>query len=207
MTTIFRSTKTCGCCGKENQVLVIGSTFTVGSSDLDMRPPEGQRSAMYRAMQFCRRCGYTAWDLEEEMPPSEALKEILSEKIGTYHGLFERAARIAELKGKEKAEVRRLYLAAAWAADDRKYAAEATALRKKTLARVSPEEELTPENLLQLVDVARRAGEKETAAALLERFAKCKAKPLLKRVARFQKKLLDADDTACYTFDDVPQKR
>ena len=207
MTTLFRSMKTCGCCGKKTMILEVGSTNAFGSCDLDMRPPEMQRSAIFRCLQSCEHCGYAAWDLEEKMPPSDELKALLSAKIGTRDQLFERAAKIAELKGKAKADVRYLYLVAAWAADDRKDAATATALRKKILALVSPKEKIPPEWLLQLTDIARRAGEKETATALLNRLEQCEIEPLLKSIAEFQKKLLAADDTSCYTVEQVCDKQ
>ena len=206
MTTLLKSIKTCGCCGKKTMILEVGSTNAFGSCDLDMRPPEMQRSAIFHCLQSCEHCGYAAWDLEEKMPPSDELKALLSAKIGTRDQLFERAAKIAELKGKAKADVRHLYLIAAWAADDRQDAATATALRKKILTYVSPEEEIPPEDLLQLIDIARRAGEKETAETLLKRFDRCEHEPLLESIAEFQKKLLDAGDTACYTVKQVYDK-
>ena len=205
MTTLFRSFKKCGCCGKTSHILVIGSTNAFGSCDLDMRPPEMERHAMFRFMQFCVHCGYAAWDLEEKIRPSDELKKILSEKIDADDlvKVFERAARIATLKGGKKADVDYMYLIAAWAADDKDDVETATAMRKKILSGISPEDDASPEASLQLVDIARRAGEKETARALLKRLDECKIDPLLKRIAAFQSKLLDNDDTACYTVDDV----
>ena len=122
MTTLLKSFKKCGCCGATSHILVVGSTNAFGSCDLDMRPPEMQRHAMFHCMQFCDHCGYAAWDMEEKIRPSDELKKILSEKIGARDmvKVFERAARIAELKGEKKAEVDYLYLIAAWAADDKK---------------------------------------------------------------------------------------
>ena len=120
MTTLFESRKKCGCCGKTVMILQIGSTNAFGSCDLDMRPPEMERSAMLHFMQFCSHCGYAAWDLREKIPPSDALRAILAEKISgdDKAALYERAARIAELKGAPPKEIGDLYLTAAWAADD-----------------------------------------------------------------------------------------
>ena len=201
MTTLLKSIKTCGCCGKKTMVLEFGSTCSIGSRDLDLRPPQMQRSAMFRCLQFCKLCGYAAWDLEEKIRPSDELKAILSEKISTCDRLFERAARIAELNGRKKADVRHLYLVAAWAADDRKDAARATAMRRKVLSHVSPKCRYSPGRLLQFADIARRAGETETAAALLKRLERRALEPSMERIAEFQKKLLAAGDTACYTMD------
>lgn len=207
MTTLFRSFKKCGCCGETNHIVELVSTNAFGSSDLDMRPPEMRRSAMFGCMQFCEHCGYAAWVLEEKIRPSDELKKILSEKIDARDRVkvFERAAKIAELKGCEKTKVGNLYLIAAWAADDRKDAATAAAMRKKILAGISPADEPSPEMLLRLVDVARRAGEKETARAFLKRLEGCKLSPISKSVAAFQEKLLDNDDTACHRVADIPE--
>ena len=205
MTTFLKCFKKCGCCGETNHILVVGSTNAFGSCDLDMRPPGMQRGAMFSCMQICDHCGYAAWDLEEEIQPSDELKKILSEKIDADDmvKVFERAARIAALKGSEKKNVDDLYLIAAWAADDRKDAATAAAMRKKILSGISPEDDVSPEMLLRLVDIARRAGESETARALLKRLDECELAPLLKSIATFQSELLDNDDTACYTVANV----
>ena len=53
-------------------------------------------------------------------------------------------------------------------------------------------------------DVARRAGEFETACRLLERFDRCKvSEPLLKQIACFHKQLLDNEDVSCYTVQEA----
>ena len=205
MTTLFHSSKKCGCCGKQINVLEVGSTNAFGSCDLDMRPPEMKRSAMFHFMQFCEHCGYAALDIEEQMPMSDELKEILCEKIssGDTIKVFERAAKIAALKGNTKEKIDYLYLIAAWAADDQNDNATATLLRKKILANHLQEEELSPEELLQLIDVARRCGEKKAAAQFLKQLDRCETEPLLKRIAAFQKKLIQNGDTACYTVENV----
>ena len=205
MTTLHNSSKKCGCCGKQTDVLAVGSTNAFGSCDLDLRPPEMERSAMFHFMQFCEHCGYAAWDLEEPIPMSNELKAILSEKISSHDKIkvFERAAEIAVLKGDKKKNVDYLYLTAAWAADDLGDDAAAVLLRRKILANHQGEEKLSPENLLQLIDVARRCEERETAVQFLQRFDECKTEPLLKRIAAFQKKLIQNGDTACYTVKDV----
>ena len=208
MTTFFSERKKCGYCGKETEIMVLTSTNAFGSSDLDLRPPEMERSAMFHEIEFCEHCGYAAWNLEEKMPASDELTQILSAKI-TVHDtvkVFERAAKIAQLKGAEKEKVQFLYLVAAWAADDMNDVATAIAMRKQILASVSAEDEITPSGLLRLIDIARRGGEKETARELLKRLDNFRLEPLLKRIAAFQEKLLDDNDTACYTVEDVEKK-
>jgi len=225
MTTMFNSLKKCGCCGKEVRIVTVGSTNTLfGTCDLDMRPPEMLRSAMFASLQFCPKCGYTAWDLEEKIKQTDELKKLLAEPIRARNHvqLFDRAARIAALTGSDDDEVNHLYLCAAWAADDQADAPVAVAMRKKVLANtdLNAYDVLKPEDyedagnssptrlekLLQLVDIARRAGEREIANRLLGKINEDKLEQLLKKIAAFQKKLLADGDTACYTVGDVENK-
>jgi len=205
MTTFFGSEKKCGCCGKNVSVTELGSTNACGSPDLDLRPPEMQRSAIMRSIQYCDYCGYAAWDLEECIPQTDKLKEILSESIDDCDDaqIFERAAKIAQLNGDEE-NVIFLYLCAAWCADDEKNTQQSVLMRKKILEICNWSAIVNPERLLQLIDIARRAGEFETAGKLLEQFSKCELEePLLKKIAEFQKRLLDANDVSCYTIKEV----
>ena len=225
MTTMLNSLKKCGCCGKEVRIITVGSTNTFfGTCDLDLRPPEMMRSAMFAFLQICPECGYTAWDLEEKIKQTDELKKILAEPIRgrNYVQLFDRAARIAALPGGDKDEVKAFYLRAAWAADDQADAPVAVAMRKKVLANTDLKayDALKPkdykdagnhgpsrvEKLLQLVDIARRAGERETANLLLGKIDEDKLEQLPKKIAAFQKKLLADGDTACYTVGDVEQQ-
>ncbi|MBQ9336730.1 MAG: hypothetical protein IJS14_05480 [Lentisphaeria bacterium] len=205
MTALFRSEKKCGCCGKKVQVTEIGSTNAFGSCDLDLRPPEMQRSAMFYGMHYCPYCGYASWELEEKIELSGELQEILSEKtdLENYIHRFERAAKIAELKGAGEDEVNWLYLCAAWCADDQNDQAKAKSLRQKILGNTALDAEKEPERLLQLVDIARRAEGKETAEKLLACLSRQKLEPLLKQIAQFQKHLLAQNDTGAYTVEDT----
>ena len=205
MTTLFQSEEKCGCCGKKVQVTRIGSTNAFGSPDLDLRPPEMQRSAMFCGMQYCPFCGYAAWELSEKIEQTDELKRLLSEKIDLqdYVPRFERAAAIAVLKGTEPDEVNWLYLCAAWCADDLDDQAKAKSLRQKILANTVLDGRMKPERLLQLLDIARRAGDKDFAEKLLALLSRKKLEPLLKNIVQFQKLLLEKNDTAAYTVEDV----
>lgn len=206
MTTFFTSKKKCGCCGKNVRVMELGSTNSFGSPDLDLRPPEMRRSAILRSIQYCNNCGYAAWNLKERIPQTDKLNDILFESIDDSDNaqIFERAAKIAHLNGSDEEEVVFLYLCAAWCADDKRDTPQSVLMRKKILEICNWSAVVNPERLLQLIDIARRAGEFETASKLLEQFSKCELEnPLLKKIAEFQKSLLDADDVSCYTVEEV----
>ena len=65
MTTIVPKTVTCAVCGRKSEVSIICSTNAFGSPDLDLRPPEMQRSTMGLWVQECPYCHYAASDLQE----------------------------------------------------------------------------------------------------------------------------------------------
>lgn len=65
MTTVFSSEVRCAVCGHESQVSQIGSTNSFGSSDLDTRPAEMQRSTISMWVFCCPCCGFCAGDLAE----------------------------------------------------------------------------------------------------------------------------------------------
>jgi len=53
MTTLFPQKETCFVCGNTSEHTVIGSTNAFGSPDLDLRPPEMQRSTITHRVQRC----------------------------------------------------------------------------------------------------------------------------------------------------------
>jgi hypothetical protein len=205
MTTLYQSEEKCGCCGKKVEVTQVGSTNAFGSPDLDLRPPEMQRSAMFYGMHYCPFCGYAAWELSEKIEQTDELKKLLAEKIDLHdYGLrFERAAEIAVLKGEEPDEVNWLYLCAAWCADDRDDQAKAKSLRQKILANTALDGRMKSDRLLRLLDIARRAEDKEFAEKLLALLSRKKLEPLLAEIMQFQKQLLEKNDTAAYTVEEV----
>ena len=163
---------------------------------------------MFYDMERCEHCGYVAWDLEGKIPQTDALKSILSEPIdfSNYVQIFERAAKIAELQGRSKDKVNWLHLIAAWAADDLHDDLNAISIRKSILANTDLDEITNPDQLVQLLDIARRASEKPTALKLLERLNQLPLSSLLKNIVSFQQKKLDENDTSCYTVEDAEKK-
>ena len=70
MTTMFKQKVRCSVCGEESEHLAIGSTNAFGSPDLDLRPPEMQRSTMPHWVQECPKCGYVACVISDKCPVS-----------------------------------------------------------------------------------------------------------------------------------------
>jgi len=68
MTTIMDATVEGAVCGTVSSHMVVWSTNTFGWADLDMRPPEMQRSTIPYWVQQCPSCGYCAADISESPP-------------------------------------------------------------------------------------------------------------------------------------------
>ena len=56
----------CYVCGKMSEQMVLVSTNQFGYPDLDLRPPEMERSTMDWWIEECPHCGYVAPDLSEK---------------------------------------------------------------------------------------------------------------------------------------------
>ena len=71
MTIIRNFDQKCSVCAKSSPQPVLTSTNSFGYPDLDLRPPEMQRSTMGTWIHECPHCGYVAGSLEEESDISE----------------------------------------------------------------------------------------------------------------------------------------
>ncbi|MDO5567540.1 MAG: hypothetical protein Q4G59_12840 [Planctomycetia bacterium] len=111
---------------------------------------------------------------------------------------YARAAEIARLQGAPQQRVARLFLCAAWCADDAKDKKTAVAMRKLALKEFLAVKERTNDLLLQMCDVARRAEMKEKALELLDAFDKLTADEPLRKIAAYQRLLLSQNDLACH---------
>ena len=56
----------CAICGKMSEQMVLASTNRFGPPDLDLRPPEMERSTMEWWIQECPYCCYVAKDISDE---------------------------------------------------------------------------------------------------------------------------------------------
>ena len=77
MSTIRSFDCKCAVCGKTNRYTVLCSTNAFGSPDLDLRPPEMQRSTMRLWVQECPDCGYVS---EQVSNPTAITRDYLKTK-------------------------------------------------------------------------------------------------------------------------------
>lgn len=167
MTTYAEEEVKCAVCERKSVQTILNSTNRFGSSDLDLRPPEMQRSTMRTWVQRCRSCGYCAADLSTSTPgASERIREPAYRAILADSGLPElaRSFRAQALLTDDATRRAWACLRAAWVCDDAERADRAVECR---LLAASAFEELRPFGPdepsmtpgLVLVDVLRRAGE------------------------------------------------
>jgi hypothetical protein len=152
--------------------------------DLDLRPGEPTRSSLPRWILQCRNCGACAPDLSALPGGVAAVTQTPS-----YRAQRSRFQRWAMLVTGTPDEAEAL-LQAAWELDDR---GEDAAVLRRQAAAVWPEPQ-DAEQSLRLVDVLRRAGAFEAAAARLPALASA-ADDTTRRIAAFQQARIAARDT------------
>lgn len=185
----------CGVCGHTVRTPFRGPQPEI-APDLDMRPGEPTRSTLPDWLQTCRGCGAVAEDLTVLPPTARAVVD-----SPAYHALgtevleetlpFRRYAMILGHQGDQDQQAEAL-LQAAWAADDVAAMAEAATLRTKVAALWG--EAASGELGLRRLDVLRRAGLFDEAAAWAETMQSRVTEDVGRQVLVFQKARIEARD-------------
>ena len=217
MTTIHRHDMTCAVCGHETETIVIGSTNQFGASDLDFRPPEMARSTIDYWLHECASCGCCAVDLARldprvpdivRRPAFRAMRAGLGD-LSDSARKFRTATFIAcELGDYAGAFLRALH--EAWVHDDETDDIRARAVRLDAVdflhqvhqsgLRVYPE---MGADEVVVVDLFRRAGEFDRAAAICSDVLSKPCPNEVRVVLEFQRSLCDRRDSDCHTMDEV----
>ena len=196
----------CSVCGTTNAFNVIMSTNSFGSPDLDLRPPEMQRSTMPYWLQECHKCRYVAEDISER---ANIKAEFLqSEEYLSCNGIkfkSELAKRfyryyLINLENKEFQDAFFAILHAAWACDDEEDFDNAVKCRDVAVSlhsKLKPDENLS----VMKMDILRRSRQFET---LISEYSSVEySQEILNKIAKFQLQKAKEKDTACYTVADV----
>lgn len=209
MTTYFESTVTCGQCGKPSQHHVLGSTNSFGSPDLDLRPPEMQRSTMGAWLQECPHCRLVAPELAKPVGDPSRITSPEYRAALDDANLPPRARRFLAFgllcDGRQPKMAAYARLHAAWICDDAGRNDEAADCRRRAAAcweplRPFPVGEHGFTDGLVLLDVLRRCGASREAAALADELAtRPDASGIPRRVLEFQRRLLAAGDRTAHT--------
>ncbi len=75
MTTLEDTEVTCAICAKKSKHTTVGSTNAFGAPDLDLRPPEMERSTMEFWLQECPSCGYVSYEIDEAHSEAKSAME------------------------------------------------------------------------------------------------------------------------------------
>ena len=210
MTIIREFEEKCSVCGKSSPHPVLMSTNSMGYADLDLRPPEMQRSTMNTWIKECPHCGYVASDLGDELKISKDF--LKSEEYSTCDG-YDFKSKLSErfykryLIAKQSNDALGCFLGlrnCTWKCDD--YSDEnAIAIRKIALTYIDElmgqEGEDKDTLLLIKLDFLRRSGEFEQLISEYENVAI--GDELMDKIAQFQIQKALEKDTDCYTVKDV----
>jgi Uncharacterized protein conserved in bacteria (DUF2225) len=140
MTTMFPQKETCLVCGNTSEHMAISSTNTFGSPDLDLRPPEMQRSTITHWVQRCPTCGYCASSIsrgpeiaKQIVTSSEYVEQRDNPDFPALANQFLCWALIQAAAG-DDANAGRAAVDAAWICDDKQAMAKADICRRKAIA-------------------------------------------------------------------------
>ena len=187
--------RVCGVCGRPAREPFHAPQPEI-APDLDMRPGEPTRSTLRDWVQTCRGCGAVAEDLAALPETTRTVVEAqayrsLSTDVLEETLPFRRAAMIHESLGARDQQAEAL-LQAAWAADDAAAMAEAATLRTKVAALWG--KGASGEVGLRRLDVLRRAGQFEAAAAWAEVMQSRVTEDVGRQIIVFQRARIEARD-------------
>ena len=206
MTTLFDSSFVCSVCGETSEFQVIGSTNAFGPNDLDMRPPEMQRSTMPYWVQECPKCGYVADSIDEEFKLDRSF--LTSESYATCDGRrfanklaerFYRAYLIAKALDDKELAFHRL-MSAVWSCDDAKDVKNARECRVVAADLAGELGDLRDYAVIR-ADILRRAGLFDKVVEEYSNFHS--EREILEKVVAFHVKAAREKDDRRHTSADV----
>ena len=213
MTTFAQKQVRCAVCGTDVQIQTLASTNTFGSSDLDLRPPEMQRSTMNTWVQHCPACGLCNNSIEDAPPGAEKLvaspryrAQLAEERVPELARRFLCAAMVVESEDRRSAAQSKL--CAAWVCDDADLRDMASECRRGAiglLVGASPLDDASQAMLegAIVVDLLRRVGDFSLAAEKCDQLAGVATDENLLAILSFQKDLIAAQDAECHSVDEA----
>lgn len=208
--------KTCALCGAKDKYRVLMSTNTMGSRDLDMRPPEMMRSTISFWVEKCSSCGYCAADIEKllnnasETVTDSAYKAQLSNpNFPELANKFLSRMLIEDNAGEHKAAIYSA-ICAGWASDDANMPLAASVARELGIQRILAMNAHNDHYVAQkgadellISDMYRRNGEFEKAAQTIEKGLKLESEEIIKTLLKFELALVEKRDTTAHTISEV----
>ncbi len=213
MTTFFSEQVQCAVCGATAELQVLGSTNAIGSPDLDLRPPQMQRSTMNTWVQRCPECGFCNGRIDTASPGAAELVEsaqyraqLSDSRLPELANRFLCAAMVAASTDNRSAARAKLH--AAWVCDDNGLDDAARECRRAAVdlladaAPMNDTEQVTIEGAV-VVDMLRRIGDFPGAAERCARLQDKTRDENLLAVLRFQSDLISAQDAACHRVEEA----
>jgi hypothetical protein len=203
-------------CGTESEQIVTRSTNSIGSPDLDSRPPEMARSTIRTWVQRCPSCGYCAASLDDDSPHvREAMARPEYDAQLRRQGFTKLANSFCceSLIAAEAGDLARAtwsLVHAAWACDDLGRAEAAAECRRRAAEMLQRAESAGQQVADQpgeaaaiLVDLLRRAHQMESAAAVLSARRQEASDKVIRRVLEYHSRLIARRDTSEHAIDEA----
>lgn len=211
--------KTCAVCGTKDKYRVLMSSNTMGSRDLDTRPPEMLRSTISFWVEKCSSCGYCVADIDkvlknakETISGSAYKAQLLNSNFPELANKFLCRMLIEDKAGEHKAEIYSA-ICAGWASDDAKMASAASAARELSIQRIlamnAKNEHYAAQkgaDELLISDMYRRNGEFEKAGRTIEKGLALEPENIIKTILKFELELIEKKDTAVHKVSEAVKK-
>lgn len=217
MTMIAEDNVTCASCGASVDVMMLLSTSSFGSMDLDTRPPGLARFTLSRQIDDCPQCGYRSRGLEAltgvDLPAAVRCPEYLTiladERFPQLARDFLAFRHLCQLGGHAR-DALWATLCAVWACDDEDLGAEARTLREEALGwldRLHAEGQTFSgshdHDALLTLDLARRTGHFDDVVERADTFVDRLGDGFEREIARFQRSLAQQRDTQTHTVEEA----
>lgn len=216
MTTHCKEIVQCSVCGAKNEYVGISSTNTMGSQDLDTRPPEMERSTISTWVQRCPNCGYCAYSVDRISPGARDVMNMTEYKQQLNDPMYSKLANsflclaIIYRESKNFPGATLALLRAAWTCDDsgdvdqarmcRRKAAEMLVIMEENGQRLSKQEHTTT---IILVDLLRRSGQMEQAQKVIAARRGRVNEDIIARILDFHTTLINKNDMTCHTVEEA----
>ena len=213
MTTFAQKEVNCAVCGTTVEMNILASTNAMGSSDLDLRPPEMQRSTMHTWVQQCPQCGFCNGSIDDAPSGSNELvtsaqykAQLEDDRLPELARRFLCAAMVVDNEDRRSAAHSKL--CAAWVCDDAELQDAAQECRRGAIALLEDLESLEDPSQAVLesaivIDMLRRVGEFSVAEERCDQLVSETSDENLLAILSFQKDLISTQDTGCHSVDEA----
>ena len=211
MTMIHTESKKCPVCGEEVEIRLLMSTNAMGYADLDLRPPEMQRSTMYQTTTMCN-CGNVFESQSEggfrELVESENYQNCDGIEFNSPKAIMFYRAYLIDKNANPDDLISNYFhiLRAAWACDDTDNA-NAVKMREMATDLINAiledkrYDDRKNDHLLMKADLLRRSGHFDE---LIDQFKDIRFEnELYQQIIDFQIEKAAEKDDSCYTVGDV----